>query len=184
MTKYILHGGETKVKNKSNSDFFRELVKSRKKNLVVLLVYFAKPKARWKELVGEDIPRVTRLNKNKKINFIVADEKKFADQAKKAGSIYIRGGKDSLLQRKIKKFNLKKLFQGKTVAGSSAGANQLAKYYFSTDALKIRKGLGILPIKTFCHFKNNKKELENLKKYKEDLKIYTIPETKFVVVKI
>ena len=55
----------------------------------------------------------------------------------------------------------------KIIIGVSAGTNFLSKLYFSNDREKVEVGLGVLPIKTICHFsaeKNKKVALLSAKK--------------------
>ena len=79
--------------------------------------------------------------------------------------------------------NLAKLFEGKIVGGSSAGAYVLSKYFYSNSRDSVHEGTGVLPIKCFAHYSDEKADkLKMLKEYGEDLKIYTIPETEFIVI--
>ena len=79
--------------------------------------------------------------------------------------------------------NLSELWQGKIVAASSAGVHILSKYYYSNNQDDIYKGFGILPIKTFCHYAEEKSDkLEKIKMYGENLKVYAIPEEKFFII--
>ncbi|MFA6296775.1 MAG: Type 1 glutamine amidotransferase-like domain-containing protein [Patescibacteria group bacterium] len=186
MIKYILHGGATKIDNKSNQDFNQEIVKDLQEPIKILLVCFAKDKEQWKDAFERHKSYLIKYNLGKNFEFALADENsvRFIDQIKNNHVLYFVGGSDELLQKYLKKINdLGTLFNDKVVVGSSAGANMLAKYYYSTDDNCIKNGLGILPIKVFCHYKNNLKELEELKKYKENLKIYTIYETEYLVIK-
>nr|MDA3814968.1 Type 1 glutamine amidotransferase-like domain-containing protein [Patescibacteria group bacterium] len=125
---------------------------------------------------------------NNKLNFVLADNnpKKFSRQVKSANTIYIKGGSDSLLQKKIKAIgNFEELIQGKTIAGASAGANLFSKYYYSTDNCRVEEGLGILQIKLFTHYASNcRTELRELFGYKDDLEITSLLETDFVIIDI
>lgn len=67
---------------------------------------------------------------------------------------------------------LKKLWQGKIIAGTSAGVHVLSKYYYSARRNFIGQGFGILPIKVICHYSDDKKDgLKQLEDYGEKLKI-------------
>ncbi|GBE16390.1 peptidase family S51 [bacterium BMS3Abin15] len=151
----------------------------------ILVVCFSKPKKTWPEEFEWEKKKFTHIKK--KIEFILADDDPeiFSKQVKRADTIYIKGGDNRLLIDKIKKTNnLEKLFRGKIVAGSSAGANVLSKYYYVRGKKRIEKGMGILPIKVFVHYsKKWAKEFKSLKEYKEDLEIYKIPETKYLIIR-
>jgi hypothetical protein len=80
--------------------------------------------------------------------------------------------------------------KGKTLAGSSAGADLIAKYFYDLDYLEFGKGLGLLPVKTLVHYGSDynapninwESVYKNLKAYKEDLEILKLPEGGFEVI--
>lgn len=184
MTKYILHGGGTKRQTEDNKKFFAEIVRDLDDGANILCAYFAvADKETWAERLDKFKMRIAEVAPQKVFNFILADDKTevFVGQIKKADVIYLHGGDTNLLKNKLKEVdNFAELVQGKIVVGSSAGAYVLSKYYYTNSGLEVDEGLGLLPIKTFCHYEENKvAELERLKKHGEDLEIYKIPEEKF-----
>ncbi len=187
MTKYILHGGNTHTKSEDNKKFFQEIVKDLSPPVNLLIVYFSREENKWPELLKDDKKNFTSANPNKKINFILAskDKQTFIKQVKEANVIYMRGGETIMLIGALKNIkNLKELFKGKVVAGSSAGAYVLSKYYVDSRN-DMGEGLGILPIKTFAHYNGNRKEeLNRLEKHGEKLPTYALAEGKFVVIKV
>ncbi len=133
------------------------------------------------------IKLISLLRHNKKnLRFILADDitNTFIEQIKNANTIYLRGGDTDVLKNILGKVkNLNQLFQNKIISGSSAGAYVLSTYYYTNSKNKIEHGLGVLPIKTFCHYTEEKSDTLNmLKTYNEDLEIYAIPEEKFFVI--
>lgn len=187
MTKYVLHGGATSTKSRDNKRFFFEITKGLPNPVNILCVYFAKRKEFWPKLFKEEKINFSSAAPRKVFKFILAEDKMniLVKQLKEADVIYLRGGETDMLKNVLKKVkNIEKLWGGKVVAGSSAGAYVLSKYYFENDKNKVEKGLGILPIKTLCHYSAGKvRELKRLENYGEKLKIYKIPEEKFFVIK-
>ncbi len=153
-TKYILHGGFTpKNKNENNEDFYKEILKDAPEGAKILIVPFAKDIDR----IPVSVARVTaEFNKNKwqeKFDFEVANEESFIKQIESSNVIYFQGGKTLKLLEVLKKFsNLKKMFEGKIIAGESAGANVLGKFFYSPSANGVFEGLGLLPIKVIPHY--------------------------------
>ena len=98
--------------------------------------------------------------------------------------MFVGGGNTPRLVRKMTTFgNLKELFEGKVIAGSSAGAYFLTKHYFENDDSKLYDGLGILEIKALCHFsKKNEGAIKKLDEYGEKLPIIILPDHKWVVI--
>lgn len=184
MTKFILHGGQTGEPSVHNDNFYREMYKG-SKGKPVLAVYYSRPKELWNHLLASDKGRMKKAIRNRKADIVVASSniRKFLKQLSEANAVYFRGGKTHKLKKKLKPVSnrLEKLFVGKTVLGSSAGAYFLSRYYMSSSG-KIYRGFGILPIKTYGHYKGNKKNLDKLGKYREKLKTYAIAETEFVII--
>ncbi|KKQ79035.1 MAG: hypothetical protein UT02_C0049G0005 [Parcubacteria group bacterium GW2011_GWC2_38_7] len=186
MSKFILHGGATRIDSASNSNFFQEIAKDLPLNAIILGVYFACLEDTWDERFNFFKERLIKESGRKDLQFILAkkDLSEFVDQTKKTDVIYLHGGETPLLKEALSKVdNFAELLRDKVVAGSSAGVYVLSKYYYSNDYNDIFEGLNILPIKSFCHYNDSKKDkLELLKKYKEDLPVYAIPEEKFFVI--
>lgn len=193
MTKYFLHGGMTGVSCENNDNYYKEILNSVSGPAKVLLVYFAAEKDRWNELAEWHKDKFMAQADGKEIEFQIAsdDLDEFAKQIKWCDIVYIRGGSTPMLQSQLEKVsNLQELFEGKIVAGSSAGAIAFAKYYYDQDSDKIFEGLDILHVKMITHYlstgqyaaTSGKDKLKMLEDYKEKLPVYAIKETEFVVV--
>ena len=188
MTKYILHGGYTRIKNKFNEKFFKEILLDFKKSTHVLLVLFARPDSEWSALEKREKDHLAKSRPDLKLVFETANDKTdiLERQIKYADVIYILGGENEPLQKQLRRVNyLKSLLKGKVVVGSSAGAYAFSKYYYSHEDKGIFEGLGILPIKVLAHYTPRLgKKLEELKAHKENLKTYALEETKHTVLNI
>lgn len=187
MTKYILHGGEADRKTSANKNFFKEAAKNIPSPVNLLCVYFSRPKSVWQEKFSEDKINFSSASKKKIFNFIMASSniKILKKQIKNADLIYLRGGDTRMLQACLGKLiNLKQHLKNKVIAGSSAGALVLSEYYYDNDHNKFYKGLSILPIKVICHYsKKISNKLLKLNKYGKKVKIYALPEEKYIIIK-
>lgn len=193
MTKYILHGGEAGKPCESNDKYFREIINSVGDPARILLIYFAVDEGRWEELAAFHRQRFLDQAGNKKIEFSVASliPEEFVRQVKDNEALFIRGGETPKLQRILEQIsNFKELSSNKVVAGSSAGAIVFSKYYYDQDHDQLFDGLNYLPVKMFTHYKSTgqyaatsgEDKLKMLEDYKEQLPVYAIRETEFVVV--
>jgi peptidase E len=193
MTKFILHGGMTRIPCENNDKFYKEIISSVNEPVKVLLIFFAAQKERWAELDKEHREKFTERAGNKKIEFKIASEKveDFVDQINWCDIVYIRGGDTPMLKRQLEKVsNFKDLIKDKIVAGSSAGALVFAKYYYEQDYDQIFEGLNFLHVKIIAHYltkgeyaaTSGKDKLKMLENYKEKLPVYAIPETEFIIV--
>jgi len=186
MTKYILHGGYSSSPSIHNENFYKEMVKGLSEPVKILTAYFAVPKEKWEELLEDDKKKFFKFNPGTQMEFTIASDNidTLINQIKSADIVYIRGGREPLVFEIFKKIdNLEELFKDKVAAGSSAGAYVFSKYFYSNDKDCIRQGTGILPIKTYCHYTEEKAaNLQKLKEYKEDLEVHIIPDTEFIVI--
>lgn len=155
MTKYILHGGFTGKDNELNRTFFEEIGRDTPDGGTVLLVYFASKLEDSPNKFEKDRERIAKQSHGKNLNFVLADKERFIEQLKQADAVYIRGGNTEKLLATLRSYpDLRPLVQGKTVAGSSAGAYALSKLSVSHDGKKLCEGLGILPLRVVCHYES------------------------------
>lgn len=156
MTKYILNSGGTRKYPDLAKKFFAEVVKGFGDKPRILICYFAQPREDWEKHFADD--------KNTLFNFFpegiqpifeVAFPDRFAEQIKNSDAVYIHGGDDHLVQYWLKRFDLPKIWEGKTVAVSSASSNALSKHFWTCDWRQNMDGLGILPIKFLAHYESD-----------------------------
>lgn len=183
MNKYILHGGYTSIENKLNNTFYEEVVRDVPDGGVLLLCYFASKDENNSDRFKEDSERLSKYSHGKKLTFLLADENNFINQLNQSHALYLRGGSTPKLLTRLKKYgNLKERLEGKTVAGSSAGAYVIGKYSaFHDDESggKIREGLGLLPLRIVCHYQStdlppNPEALASLMAMAQDLELVTL----------
>jgi peptidase E len=155
MTKYILHGGYPSTDNELNRTFYEEIARDVPNTGTILLCYFASKDKDNSRRFEEDSQRIKEQSHDKNLKFIQADEEDFIDQLRQSDALYMRGGSTPKLLGVLSKYgNLKDKLDGKTVAGSSAGAYVIGKYSaFHDDELggKVREGLGLLPLRVVTH---------------------------------
>ena len=182
MTKYILHGGRTREPNSDNDSFFREMIQGLTGKIRILLVYFAVEDNLVQEKYQEEIKQFSGSRKD--LEFEIADSDRLKEQLKNADVMYMRGGSTAkLLNELTKTSSIDKLVDGKTIAGSSAGAYAICKYSLSNESGEFRDGLGLLNLKCYCHYKDSEEEnLKKLLKYKETLPIITLRDCKWVTI--
>lgn len=187
MTKYILHGGETKVENESNRKFFFECTNLPQTSVRILCIYFAKVTGSLEEAFELAKKKfIEAAAPSKELVFVLAYEnlEMLRKQIQEADVIYIHGGDTDILKEKLRPLtDFAELIEGKVAAGSSAGAYVFAKYYYSNSKNIIRDGFGILPIKIFAHYSEEKSDKRILlEEFGEELPVYLIPETEFVII--
>lgn len=178
--KFILHGGFASTPNEDNDKFFSEILNTEKKNPHILLVYFAKNAEDYEQIKEKDISMFEKNKNGKNLSFEIAREENLSNQIRKSDVVYLHGGKTLKLLEILKKVpNLADLFQGKTIAGESAGAYILSTYFYSKSEGGVFEGLGFAPVKTICHYIGvNSEKLDD---YPQELEMLLLPDYKYKV---
>jgi len=158
-TKYIVSGGSANEPNELNDHFFREILKDTPSNPKVLLVMFAKTEDKVEARVASVKKQFEKNKGNKQPTFTLANHGEFESQLQETDIVYLHGGTTLLLIDAISKHpNFKELIKGKVVAGESAGAYLLSTKFYSKTIGKVMDGLGLLTIKTICHYEDRNQE--------------------------
>lgn len=191
MTKYILVGGRVHGSADGGEAFVRELVKDINHTPKILICLFAVEKDQWKERFKGDQEFFGKFLKD--FTLELAEENKFTEQVKNTDILFIRGGYTRPLMELLSKdLSWVKEIDNKIIAGTSAGAEAIAKYYFVTKTNRNGEGLGLLPIKFIPHWKSAyfdgeeqnidwDKIYNDFKNYKEDLDLLVLREGEFKV---
>lgn len=156
MTKYILLGGYPHKALDGGRAFYEELVEGFTEPVKILICAFARPQNVWQKTLDEDQVTFEQKLPNKRFVLKLASQNEFLEQVAWADAIYFRGGiTEDLLEELIKQPGWTSIVRGKTIAGTSAGANVLGEYYAALDSPEVKKGLGILPIKVIVHYRSD-----------------------------
>lgn len=154
-TKYILQSGGIRNEPTKKKQFHQEIVRGISKNPKFLLCNFAQAREYWEakfptyqQAILEDMPEGVQPS------FTLAFPATFEEDCRNADVIYIHGGDDHLITYWFKQFDISRLFQGKVVAGNSAGSDVLCTSYWTCDWRQVMDGLAILPVKLIPHFQS------------------------------
>ncbi|MBC7836454.1 Type 1 glutamine amidotransferase-like domain-containing protein, partial [Acetobacteraceae bacterium] len=157
---------------------------------------FARPREDWEQAFEQDLKMLPEFfPEGTHPTLEMAFPDKFEEQIKNSDAIYIHGGDDHLLQYWLKQFDLPKIWDGKVVAGSSAGSDALVKHFWTCDWRHLMDGLGLIPVKFLAHFMSEygaddprgpvdwQKGLEELKAYGDtSLPVHALKEGEYVVI--
>src|SRR3989344_2540383 len=153
MTKYVLNSGGLRNHPGMARDFFTNVVDGLGKRPRVLICCFAKPREEWEKKFAEDKEVIPKLiPKGVSPLFDLAFPSTFERQVKASDAIYIQGGDDHLVMYWLRKFDIPKIWEGKTIATNSASSHALSKHFWTCDWRQCMDGLGILPIKFLSHY--------------------------------
>ncbi len=159
MTKFILHGGGDGQGGKEHDAFFREIINNLPDKAKILCVCFGVPEELVLEKHKVYVDFFDRNNVDKKeIELKIASKENFIKELQWADAVYFRGGETDMLLEQIRRYgNIEEeLLKKEIVAGSSAGVYCLSNYARSSSRDVTYKGLGILPIKSTCHYEESR----------------------------
>lgn len=191
-TRYVLVGGYPQKAADGGRAFCQEVVDGFDQPIRVLVCLFARLPETWVAVFRETEAFFSNCLPDVQVEYQQADQKIFLEQVKWANVIYLRGGITSLLLKQLRQIKgWEKLLEGKTVVGSSAGADVLSVCSYNLDDLKLEEGLGLVPVKVLVHYRSNYNApnidwdhtLTELENFKENLPILTLAEGQFEVIK-
>ncbi|MFA6466526.1 MAG: Type 1 glutamine amidotransferase-like domain-containing protein [Patescibacteria group bacterium] len=197
MTKYVINSGGLRKNPEKNKLYVAEILKDLGKKPKVLICFFAQKREDWESDYKDYVDNIQKiLPDNLSPSFDLAFPEKFIKQMGVSDALIIPGGDDHLIQYWLKQFDLKKIWQNKTVAISSASSDALVKHFWTCDWRQNMDGLGILPFKFIPHYKSNwgaddprgpidwDKAYSTLENYGDkNLPIYALEEGEFIVIK-
>lgn len=155
MTTYILTGGN----DRRSAGYTERLSEQAHKylsrpRLHILSCMFAAPREDW-EMKFQERSYWFRQVFGKDVHVEMAMPDVFAEQLKAVDVVYIHGGDDVLLAHYMDAFpTVSKMFEGKVVIGSSAGANWLSRMYWTCDWRGVRQGSGITDLNIIPHYES------------------------------
>ncbi|MCR4279696.1 MAG: Type 1 glutamine amidotransferase-like domain-containing protein [Candidatus Zambryskibacteria bacterium] len=178
-TRFILQGGFPKDGKQENDAFFREILSTAPQEAKILLVLFSKEADRVEKNTKEDIEQFVKNGGGRRLTFEVATEDKFIEEIRNSDVVYLHGGNTGKLLETLRKFpEFSKSIEGKIIGADSAGVNILCAAFFSLS-LGVGEGLGVLPIKVLCHYKEENKDKLNM--ISPELETVSLPELTFKV---
>lgn len=155
MTKIILIGGYPSHAPDNGRSLCNEMTAEFPEPVKILDVLFARPSQEWDATLKSDQEFFQRNLQAKQFKLTMAHPEVFARQVAESDIVYLRGGDTAPLMN-VLRANPEWLrhINGKIIAGTSAGAYALCKYYHELNALGVQEGLSLLPYKILTHWES------------------------------
>jgi peptidase E len=156
MVKYILVGGYRRSGEDKGKGFAQELVRGHPEPIKILDILFARPTERWGQSFQDDLDFFVQNLPSSKIELEMAQVGSLTTQVQAADIIYLKGGDSTtrLIRGLTQDKGWVQHLDGKTVAGTSAGAYAICEYYHQLDPSSVGRGLGLLPYKILTHWQS------------------------------
>lgn len=151
-TVFILAGGN----DRKYSDYgyrLSEKVANYITNPKILSCFFSSSQETWEEK-AKDWKSWFSDHFTQPFTYDYAKHETFLQQLDSADVVYFHGGDTNLLFKDLPNAqSLKKHFKGRVISGSSAGANMLSKYYWSSTRGGFCEGRAILNVNVMVHYR-------------------------------
>lgn len=194
MKRLILMGGRPWTARDGGEEFAEVLMRYFAGEIKLAFCIFAQPESDWGETERANTAMFERFAGKKRLQYQTMTPENFEKVSAWADVIYLPGGNSHHLSAQLAKHpNLAKLWDGKVIAGSSAGAVTLCAAYIYLQERTFGKGLGWVAASCIPHWRDQFEdytdadwdfaETELLKRYPK-LPLLCIPEGQFVEVTV
>ena len=160
----LLCGGSLSgaIKNPRNREVFVNYLSGRK----ILVYLFARKREKWSAAMGEMELAVASLDLKIELQLAQTDRQVRDGQLAAADAVLVLGGDEMQFFEEVSCQELARVLDKPFVGAASAGVNVFSSYFYSNDHKEVRKGAGLLPMKTICHFNNTSlAKLSELEKF-------------------
>jgi len=190
MKRLILMGGRPWEADDKGAMFTKVLFRYFPQDVKLAFCIFAQPETDWEETSQRNTEMFNSFKNSRSISYKTITKENFAEVSKWADIIYLPGGNPFNLKEQIEACgNIAEAWDGKVVAGSSAGADLFCVAYTYLQDKTMGQGLGWVNATCIPHWRDKFEdytqadwdwaEQESLKQY-PDLPVLTIPEGEFV----
>lgn len=190
MKRLILMGGRPWLGPDKGQAFAQALLDSKNQTVNIAYCIFAQPESDWAETERVNTDMLTEFADGKNLVFQTMTEDNFLDISEWADVVYMPGGDPAQLRQALDAHGeVATLWNGKTIAGSSAGADIMCEQFMYLQDKTIHEGYGWVRAVCIPHW------LADFKGWKPDdwlraeqvlqerfpeLPILRIPESQFV----
>lgn len=155
MKRLILMGGRPWFAEDGGKNFVETLFRYYPEQVKLAFCIFAQPEEQWEETRAWNTRMFDKFKGNRTVSYQTMTKENFAEVSAWADVIYLPGGDSFALSEKLKPFDVGMLWDGKVIAGSSAGANLMCEGHISLDHKAYGQGLGWVKATSIPHWRSN-----------------------------
>lgn len=156
MKRLILMGGRPWFAEDGGKKFVETLFRYHPRQVKLAFCIFAQPESDWEETRAVNISMFDKFKGDRSIEYQTMTDDNFADVSAWADIIYLPGGVTSVLSDRLaSKGDLATVWDGKVIAGASAGANFMCEGYISLNQKTYGRGLGWVKATGIPHWRSD-----------------------------
>ncbi len=126
------------------------------KEVKLAFCIFAQPESDWEETRAVNMNMFDKFKGGRHVECQTMTDENFAEISAWSDIIYIPGGSTDTLAARLRKHgNIAALWDGKMIAGSSAGANFMCEGFIYLDKKTYNRGLGWVKATSIPHWRSN-----------------------------
>jgi len=194
MKRLVLMGGSPWKSDDMGRGLVESLIQHYPIEARVAFCIFAQPESDWRATEQVNRELIQKFAGNTKISFQTMTEDNFSEVSEWADIINLPGGNPFTLKEKLDLCgDVSSLWDGKVIAGSSAGADVLCEKYMFLQEKRIGEGFGWIKASCLPHWRANfddwndsdwnRAEAELLHQH-STLPVLCIPEGKFIEIAV
>jgi hypothetical protein len=156
MKHLILSGGRPWLSDNGGKRWVDALLAYSGKTVHIAYCLFAQDPADWPETLRTNQDLVRQFAGSREVSFKTLEHDSFFDVSAWADVIVIVGGDPAMLRDVLEQYgDLMQLWDGKTISGSSAGADIMVRRYMYLQDKVIQEGFGWVPVHFIPHWQAN-----------------------------
>lgn len=156
MKRLILMGGRPWFGEDGGKKFTEVLFRYYPNEVKLAFCIFAQPESEWEETCKWNTGMFDKFKGARNIFYQIMTKDNFGDVSDWADVIYVPGGDPSVLQDRLKSCgDVAKLWDGKVIAGSSAGADFMCEGYIYLQDKSYGRGLGWVKATLIPHWRSD-----------------------------
>lgn len=156
MKRLILMGGRPWFAEDGGKKFVDVLFRYHPKEVKLAFCIFAQPESQWEETRQWNASMFDKFKGSRAITYQTMTSDNFAEVSAWADVIYMPGGDSVALHKRISACgDVAKLWDGKVVAGASAGANFMCEGYMYLDSKEYGRGQGWIRVTSIPHWRSD-----------------------------
>ncbi|HKU18962.1 MAG TPA: Type 1 glutamine amidotransferase-like domain-containing protein [Candidatus Saccharimonadales bacterium] len=189
MKRLILMGGRPWMAGEGGELFVNCCFRYFPRRVKLAFCIFAQPESDWNETKQTNVDMFNRFKGQRQITYKTMTADDFVEVSKWADIVYIPGGDPFTLIKKLQPYDLATLWDGKVLAGSSAGADLFCANFAYLQDKTFGAGLGWVPVSCIPHWRDDFNEYTQADwdwveqaslKERPDVPVLCIPEGEFV----
>lgn len=148
-------GGRPWLARDGGREFVETLLRDHKPEIKLALCIFAQPESDWSETERINTEMIMRFANDAKVDVRVMTPDNLEQLSHWADVVYLPGGHTETLKKRLHPFDIARLWNGKTIAGSSAGAHLLCVKSVYLQDRTIVEGMGWVRASVVVHWRAN-----------------------------